>query len=35
MISSQDIIKTKVEFITYRIFSHMLYTNQFIIEFNI
>jgi hypothetical protein len=31
MISSQDMNKTKVEFITYRIFSHMMYTNQFII----
>jgi hypothetical protein len=28
MISSQDIIKTKVEFIIYRIISHMIYTNQ-------
>jgi hypothetical protein len=31
MISSQSMNKTKVEFITYIIFSHMMYTNQFII----
>jgi hypothetical protein len=31
MISSQVIIKIKVEFIIFRIASHMIYTNQFII----
>jgi hypothetical protein len=30
MISSQVIIKIKVELINYRIVSHMIYTNQFI-----
>jgi hypothetical protein len=30
MISSQDITKTKVELIIYRITSHMIYTNQVI-----
>jgi hypothetical protein len=31
MISSQVIIKIKVELIIHRILSHMLYTKQFII----
>jgi hypothetical protein len=31
MISSQVIIKVNVELITYRIVSHMIYTDQFII----
>jgi hypothetical protein len=31
MISSQVIIKIKVELITYRILSNMMYTNQFVI----
>jgi hypothetical protein len=31
MICSQVIIKIKVELINYRIVSHMIYTNQFII----
>jgi hypothetical protein len=31
MISSQVIIKIKVELIIHRIFSHMVYINQFII----
>jgi hypothetical protein len=31
MISSQVIIRIKVELITYRIVSHMIYTNQIII----
>jgi hypothetical protein len=31
MVSSQVIIKIKVELIIYKIFSHMMYTNQFII----
>jgi hypothetical protein len=32
MISSQVIIKTKVELIIYKILSHMMYTDQFIID---
>jgi hypothetical protein len=31
MISNQAIIEIKVELIIYRIFYHMVYTNQFII----
>jgi hypothetical protein len=35
MITIQVIIEIKVELIIYKIFSHMVYTNQFIIQFNI
>jgi hypothetical protein len=31
MSSSKVVIKIKVELIIYKIFSHMIYTNQFII----